>query len=231
MPFTRRRRFRARRRPYTRRVARVPGAPLGRVPRWGHRMRVGQNLTRNVFWFKTTGPIEVDPATGRIFQRFAPTGVVLSPAFMNFARSYEQYKVLKVIVRFFPASVGSEGINPEHFHRGNVCTYIDQPPISATPPTAIDEVMNLPSCRIQQPRRFTSRYMNRPRGGRTNVWPLIDHVAPGGAPAVNDDTWISQVNLFGDNFAPGPLPGGVTMPPYYFYEVLYKVVFRGRYTQ
>lgn len=227
MPF---RRTRYKRKRHYRPLART-GAPLGRAPRWGRRQRVNQNLTRNVFWFKVTGAIEVNAANGIVFQRFAPTGVVLSSAFMNFARSYEQYKTLKMIVKLFPASVGSEGINPQHFHRGNVCTYVDQPPIAAAAPAAINEVMDLPSCRIQQPRRFSTRYINRPKGGKTNVWPQIDHDVATGAPLVNDDTWISQINLFGDNFAPGPLPGGEAMPPYYFFETLYKVVFRSRYTQ
>ena len=227
MPFRRRVGYRPRRR-VARRYHRRVGATLNRM-NWNRGARVGQNLTRNVFWFKATGAVEVEP-NGDIYTRVSPNNVTLISAFNNFARSYEQYKVLKVVAKFFPASVGSEGVNPALFHRGNICSYIDQPPVEIVPPNGLNDVMSLPSAKLFQPRRFHKRYINRPKGGRTNVWPLIEHDAAGN-PAVQSETWETQIKLFGDNFAPGPLPGNVPMPPYFFFEVYFKVVFRSRYTQ
>lgn len=231
MPYVRRK-FNFRRRPRTNRNynnTRV-GAPLGHAPRWRRRQRVAQNLTRNVFWFKETGPIEVLPS-GVIFQRYAPSAVISVPAFTRYAYSYEQYKVLKMVVKWYPASVGSESVNPDVFHRGNVVTYIDQPPIEIAAPSSINQVMSRPSARLCQPRRFMKRYIDRPRGGRYQDWGRIEHIVPGGAPAVPPDTWDTQIKIYGDNFGAGPLPGGGPPPPYYFVEIWWKVLFRSRYTQ
>ena len=228
MPYRRRTFNRFRRRTYRRRYGNRVGASLGRT-RWTRNRRVAQGLTRNVFWFKRTGPVEVLP-NGTIAQRFSANQATLTNGFQNFARSYEQYKVLKMVLKLFPASVGSEGVNPALFHRGNSVTYVDQPPIAAAPPGSINEVMSLPSARLFQPRSFHKRFINRPRGGLTNRWPLIDHDAAGN-PVTQSESWESEIRVYGDNFAPGPLPGGVQMPPYFFTEQYFKVVFRSRYTQ
>lgn len=219
----RRRRFR--RRPTTRAV----GAPLGKAPTWRRPQRVAQNLTRNVFWFKETGPIEV-LQNGTITKRVTPQQVSSLSAFQNYARSYEQFKVLKVVVKYIPASVGSESVNPQLYHRGNVVTWIDQPPLAAAAPSSINEIMSMPSSRLHQPRSSMKRWINRPRGGRYLDWTHIDH-DNAGDPAVELETWDSTVNLYGDNFGIGPFPGQATTPPYYFVEIWWKVLFRVRYTQ
>lgn len=229
MVYTRRRFHRRGRRPAYRRT--TVGAPLGRAPRWGRMQRRNQNLTRNVFWFKTTGGILVEDAPSSLIHfRAGSQGVATNNGFQNFARSYEQYKVLKIIVKFFPASVGSESVNPNNFHRGNIVTWVDQPPESIANPSNIQQVMGLPSAKIHQPRSFMKRYINRPRGARENRWALIDRqLTPPHDPIIQLDSWGTQIKLFGDNFGSGPLPSGLPPPPYYFYEVLYKVVFRARY--
>lgn len=234
MPYTRSRRNfgRFRRRRYANnyyRSTRV-GAPLGRAPRWRRRQRVGQNLTRNVFWFKLTGEIRPlgGALAGEIFQRFLPNQVTLSNQFDRFAYLYEQFKVLKMVVKFFPANVGAENISTvailPNFQRGNVLTYVEQPPIAVAPPGTLQSVMSLPSARIHQPRRMVKRYIDRPRGGRTNVWTLIDHVVGTGAPAFQPEAWTSQIRIFGNNWIAD------TTQPVYFYEQYFKVVFRSRYT-
>ena len=222
--FRTRRKFTRRRRPIT-----TVGAPLLRAPRWRRPQRVGQNLTRNVFWFKETGPIEVSPE-GVLTKRIAPSQVSGVSAFLNYARSYEQFKVLKLVVKYIPASVGSEAVNPNLFHRGNVVTWIDQPPLAGSAPASINEVMALPSAKLHQPRRYMKRWINRPRGGRTNDWTYIDHTEDGD-PAVEAEKWVSTINLYGDNFGTGPFPGTGAVPPYYFIEIWWKVLFRCRYTQ
>lgn len=226
MPYRRTgyRRNNRRRRPYRRTTV---GAPLGRMPRWGRSMRVAQNLTRNVFWFKSTGPVEV-LGNGTINLSANASQVSGTQAFQNFARSFEQYKVLKVVLKLIPASVGSESISTTWFHRGNAVTWVDQPPLQTNPPAGINQVMSLPSARLFQPRRFHKRYMNRPKGGLTNLWGTIQHTA--GVPIIGPDSWLTTIKLYGDNFGPGPGPQGQTIPPYFFFEQYFKVVFRSRFT-
>lgn len=205
------------------------GATLNKTL-WTRKKRVNQNLTRNVFWFKETGPLQVQTTganQGEIFQRYAPSQVATVQAFVRFAYSYEQYKVLKMVVKWIPASVGSEAVNPEIFHRGNICTWIDQPPIEVNPPNGINDVMSRPSCKLHQPRRTMIRWMNRPRGGRFLDWGRIEHTQ-GGAPGIPQDSWDSQIKIYGDNFGFGNAQIDVT--PYYYVEIWYKVIFRSRYT-
>lgn len=229
MPFRTARGYRPRRR-FRRRNRRV-GAPLRRAPNWGRMMRVSQSLTRNVFWFKETGPIQLtNPGTnndnGEIYSTYQPSDVTSNADFLNFARAFEQYKVLKVIVKLYPASIGSESVNPNVFRRGNIVSYIDQPPLGGQP-DSINDAMGLPSAKLFQPRRFHKRFMNRPRGGNTFSWILINHTSTG-APAPLFDSWNTEIKIYGDNFGTGPAG---TDQPYYFYEVLYKVIFRSRYSQ
>ena len=229
MPYTRRPHYRRKFQGRNRRWGgRRVGAHLGYAPRWHRKQRVNQGLTRNVFWFKTTGGIVSAPG-GLIFQRFAPNQVTLNNQFTRYAYLYEQFKVIKMIVKFFPANVGAEQLSLAPavlppFQRGNICTYVDQPPIAVAPPANINDVLSLPSCRLAQPRRFIKRWINRPRGGRFLDWTLIDHVTPGGAPAFNPESWTSEVRLYGDNFTPSSSPHD-----FFFYEQLFKVVFRSRY--
>lgn len=232
MPFAARRpRNRPRRR--RRNYGRKPGAPLGRAPRWNLPMRVSQGLTRNVFCFKATGAVPVsgtDTQLGRIYEVTKPNDVLEIEAFTRFAWSFEQYKVLKVVMKWFPASVGSESVNPTLFHRGNLVSWVDQPPLMADTPVGINEIMSLPTARIQQPRRFFKRFINRPRGGRYLDWSPIQHILPGGAPAPTEDKWNTQIKCYGDNFGAGDPSPPMTKPPYFFFENLFKVVFRARHT-
>lgn len=222
MPYQRRRFNRFRRRYPGRRT----GAPMGRAPRWRRPQRVAQGLTRNVFWFKVTGGIYAG-AAGRIFQRFSPNQVTFATQFNRYGYLYEQFKVLQMKLKFYPANVGGEEIGAPltgpAFYRGNLITYVDQPPIAAVAPTAINEVMSLPSSRVHQPRRFIKRYINRPRGGRFADWTLIDHIAGTGAPAFQNEKWVSEIRMFGDNFASN------ANNPYFFFEQYFKVLFRSRY--
>lgn len=216
-----RRRFAARRR---------VGAPLGRAPKWKRRMRVGQNLTCNVFWFKITGQINTlgGPNTGIVFQRFLPNQITLNSQFDRYGWLYEQFKVLQMNVKFFPANVGAEQVSTiaalPNYIRGNILTYTEQAPIAANPPTNIGSVMSLPSARIHQPRSLIKRWINRPRGGRYLDWTLIDHVAATGAPAFQTEAFDSQIRIYGNNWI------NDTTVPVYFYEQYFKVIFRSRYT-
>lgn len=184
--------------------------------------RVAQNIQKGVRWFKQTGEIDSN-LQGKIYYNYNANGIFPIRGFNNECRNWEQFKVLKVIIKWIPASVGSESTAPNLFRRGNMVTFIDQPPIDNAPPSSIPQVMNLPSARLAQPRRFMKRWMSRPRGGNTNVWTLIDHAADG-TPQFTNDSWQTQLKIYGDNFG----TGGTL--PYFYYEVLYKVVFRCRFS-
>lgn len=226
------RRFRRRYGGYRRRYRRTTGAPLGHAPRWRRGQRVGQNLTRNVFWFKLTGEIRplAPPNSGRIFQRFLPNQVTLNNQFDRYAYLYEQFKVLQMNVKFFPANVGAEQISTvailPNYQRGNVITYVEQAPIAIAPPppgASLNAVMSLPSARIHQPRSLIKRWINRPRGGRYLDWTYIDHVVGTGAPAFQPEAWDSQIRIIGNNWI------AETTQPVFFYEQYFKVIFRARY--
>jgi len=216
MPYARRKRA-TKARPRRRRIARRP-------------KQLAQNLSKNVFWFKTTGAISVDSSTGFLNKSWAPHQVTLVSGFLNYTRSYEAYKVLTMIVKIFPASVGSESVHPSLFQRGNVCTWVDQPPLLPGTPESINEVLGLPSAKLTQPRSNIKRWVNRTRGAKPNQWGLIDHDQQGD-PAITTETWLTSIKLFGDNFGKGPIDTGVPAPPYYFYEQYFKVLFRSRYSQ
>ena len=191
--------------------------------------RIGQNLGKNVFWFKKCGDIKAS-GSDEIFMRITPNDTFPIPKFINTCRSFEQYKVLKVIVKFYPAYVGSESTTQtptnNGFRRGNVITWIDQPPLGLQPMSGqIANLMGFPSSRLHQTRATIKRWMNRPSGGRTADWAYITHPTALGVPTVQPDPWNSEIRIFGDNFSTTPQNNKA----YFFVEYLFKVVFRSEW--
>lgn len=187
-----------------------------------------QNQGTHVEWFKDVGDITSSP-TGTTWLPTSPNDVFPIPSFVNTCRSWEQYKVLKVIVKFYAAYVGSESNTAgAGFRRGNTCTYIDQPPLQAQPTAGqISTVLGFPSAKLHQSRTTIKRWMSRPSGGRTMDWAYITHPTAVGLPVISQDSWISRICMFGDDFQPAAVPGGGR--PYWFVETLYKVIFRSKY--
>lgn len=183
-----------------------------------------QNQGTRIEWFKQVGDITSSP-TGTTFYTVSPNDVFPTPSFVTSCRSWEQYKVLKVIVKYYSAYVGSESDGPgAGFRRGNTCTYIDQPPLQAQPVAGqISIVMGFPSAKLHQSRMTIKRWMSRPSGGRYADWAYITHPTALGVPTIATDSWTSRICMFGDSFQPG------SGRPYWFVEVLYKVIFRSRY--
>jgi len=207
---------RARRR--QRRRARNPRARNGNF---------NQNLGTDVLWFKTVGDI-TGTGSGTLYLPSQPNDVFPIPSFVNMCRSWEQYKVLKVIVKFYPAYIGSETSTaaPAGFRRGNTVTWVDQPPLQAQPVAGqIATVMGFPSAKLHNSRATIKRWINRPSGGRFLDWAYVTHPTATGLPVVAPDAWGTRINLFGDDFS----ASGQSSKPYYFYEQLFKVVFRSRY--
>ena len=230
--------------PYTRRrfnrFKRTAGRPTYRRPmynrynrynrnRWPlRRNRWNQNLGTSAMWFKKSGDITAASPQGVLFDLFSPNDVFPIPSFVNVCRNWEQYKVVRVIVKFYPAFVGSETstIAAAGFRRGNVITWIDQPPLGQQPASGdITILMGFPSAKLHQSRATIKRWMNRPSGGRYANWAFITHPTALGVPTIVPDDWDSQIRMFGDNFS----TNATTNKPYYFYEALFKVVFRSRY--
>lgn len=222
MPYQRRKFNYRRRRP----AYRKPN--YGRRSKFSKSARRSQGLSRNVFWFKHTGSIQANTGdAGRAFYAFGANDATIFNGFRNFARCFEQYKVLKVSIKFFPANIGSEDapplIPPQTFHRGNVCTWIDQPPLTNAQPAGINTVLSMPSAKLHPCRSVFKRWMKRPSGARTNTWTMINHDAQG-SPIPQIDAWLSQIRFLGDNF------GMINNIPYYFVEEYVQVIFRSRYT-
>lgn len=223
MPYVRRKfnRFKRNARPtYGRRPTR------SRFPR--RKNRWNQNLSTTSMWFKKAGDITAASPAGTFFLRITPNDTYPIPSFVNVCRNWEQYKVLKVIAKFYPAFVGSESstVAVTGYRRGNVCTWIDQPPLGQQPGAGdITTLMGFPSCKLHQSRATIKRWMNRPPGGRTMDWNYITHPTALGVPSVTPDVWNSEIRIFGDNFSTSV----TSQKPYFFIEYLFKVVFRSRY--
>lgn len=204
-----------------------------------------QNLAHNVRWFKavhtlesnTSGEIDIHVTSDSI------GGGPLGPIgdFHNYASAYEEYKVMKVICRFYPMSVGSEslqqqitpGIGYPLFRRGAIASWIDQgnnDSVSGGIPTLI----NRNSSRIFNPRRFHSRWMTRapgfPKWGQLDTSGVpIGPLPPGpglpfGRPNLAD-AWEAAIRLWGDSFTPSGAQGSQA---FFYVQMLFKVVFRGR---
>lgn len=190
--------------------------------------RIGQNLGKDVYWFKKCGDIAAASPNGVLFDLMTPNDVYPIPRFVNVARGYEQYKVLKVIVKYYAAYVGSETSTAAAagFRRGNTITWVDQPPLGQQPQSGdISLIMGFPSSRLHQSRSTIKRWMTRPSGGRYADWAFISHPTALGVPNIIPDAWDSQIRIFGDNYSTNP----TTQKPYFFWEAMFKVVFRSVY--
>lgn len=239
MPF--RRRFGGFRRRFRRKGFGQSYGPPMRRPRWTRRRRVAQNLTRDCRWFKSVDTIVSQTPQGWLRYQLKPiqASVLASQPFEKIATIWEEYKVLKIITKFYPANIGGESLtsqdgaqpNPNSliptFARGNVVTWVD-PQGDDGPVTNIISVMAKASARIIQPRRFHKRYLNRPRSGYP-TWGRLTTAAVGQPGSIQTlDTWQPAIRLFGENFQPPNTPPGSGSPIFYYVEVLYKILFRSR---
>lgn len=230
MPYRRpfRRRFRPR---FRRRFRRNQVGPSLHRTRWTFRKRVGQNLTREVRWFKDVGPVS-SQLGGFVNDSITGAAVAGSQQFDLFGRIWEEYKVLKIIVKWFPANVGGESLQAPSgtgvpvgaplLQRGDCVTWIDPNTPTPPPPSSINDVMGKSSAMIVQPRRLQKRWMSRPRG-----YPTWGSIGPNGIIA-NLDPWDGSINMYGDNFTPSIAPG---QQVFFWRIAYYKVLFRSRQDQ
>lgn len=236
MPYHyRRRNFGARRR-----FRRTGGfgrvGPSFRRPTWTRRRRVAQNLTREVRWFKGVGFLRADNAGILRFtmsQNSAQSLLSDAVQFTKYATIWEEYKILKMMVKFYPARVGSESLthdaNPGPgidiqplFYRGDAVTWVD-PQGDSSAVNAVIEVMGKPSAKIVNARRFHKRWLDRPKSG----YPTWGKLTQGGGIAL-PDPWDGMIRMFGDNFSPPGPAGQPYTTIHYWTNTFYKVLFRSR---
>lgn len=224
MPFNRRtgrhRRAGRTRRPRTYGLATRPRMMTRTVAR----KRFNQVHAR-VFWFKRNGLIQPDLVgenysfwNGRELNNAAT-----APVGWNELRSlYDQYKVLGIKLRLFPANVGVEPDSAvfasNALLRGDVAVWNDQRfDGTTTSPTNINQVINIASCKMINARRPYTRRIFRARGypGWANTQ----------GPATQDP-WNGSIEMLINNASPAPATG--TAPTLWYYTVQYKVLVRGR---
>lgn len=218
---TRSRRYRSRR---GRRGGRV-GAYLTR-PVMTYRKRVQQNLTRQVVWFKRVQAIQSDTA-GNIGFSVTSDNVENVDDFTTYGTLFGQFKVLKIVAKFFPANVGGESqqvlaagpaLGFPLLQRGDACSYTG----TEFPGTVtIPNVINRSSARLLSPRHYHKRWLDRPKG--YYEWGELDSI--GGV--TQEDKWKEEsgIHLFGENFTPTQAPG---QQNYFYVMTLWKVIFRSR---
>ena len=180
-------------------------------------------VSTKVFWFKINGQTDVDVAGNNlsIFRtRGFYQGPVLPQGQTAIFELYDQFKVLGMRVRWFPADVGIEPgqvINQAVLFRGDQIVWSDQreDPAQQVPQT-ISEVINNASARMINPRRPYTRVIYRPTG--TTTWGSC--VNPNAQP----DSWSGAIYQLINNATPSATSGR----PLWYYTLTWKVVVRGR---
>lgn len=233
MPVRRnyRRRYRPRRR--------YAAAQLATRPRLMTRTqaikRYHQVSTR-VFWFKTNRTFVLNSAS----YQFDPLNVgrinaVQPKGWSEAIALYDQYKILGMTIKMYPANVGTEATGadqlasapntiPIGINRGNHVMYIDQRQDSpgVSNPTSISQIINRGSARMINPRRPFTMSIWRPKG--KPLWGSTKDIL--GAP----DSWTGSINHFAEGGSiipntPAGVPQTITV---YYYTITWKVIFRGR---
>lgn len=196
-------------------------------PRWMPktlaRKRFNQVATK-VFWFKDNGDIK-NNAGGFYQTNWTTQQIVANPptGFTDLVKLYDEFKVIGMYVKLFPANVGIEPdtalFSNNGTLRGDVIVWSDQK-ADVTPSTiaSVSDKINQASCRMINPRRPYSRKIFRPTGNPN--W--------GGTSSISQqpDQWIGQISVFGQNTTTVTPPAlAVTL---WYWTRAYKVIVRGR---
>lgn len=218
MPFKPRHRFRRRRR-------HNPMATATRMMTKSYAFKRHNQVATKVFWFKLAGLTNVDQAGSNlaIFRTRGINGTTVPVGKQEVFSLYDQFKVLAMRVRWFPANVGTEpgsgvaGPLQPYMARGNQVVWSDQR-VDATlqVPQFVTEVINNASARMINPRRPYTRVIYRPKGV-PNWGSCVDY-------STTPDSWNGAVyQLIND-----ATPAGTSGRPVWFYTLTYKVLVRGR---
>lgn len=142
--------------------------------------------------------------------------------FLRLSRCYNEYKILAIKLVLYPANIGTEsdlpGPSANPFQRGNCITYFEQDLSSVQQlPQQITTVMNLGSAMMFMPRQKHTRVLYRPKG--LPQWGQCDSDIPQSQWRL--DPWWGGIFWIINNGTPNG-------PPIAYYQVTYKVIFRGR---
>lgn len=180
-------------------------------------------------WFKDVTAVPSSTA-GEIFNVYRPRDLTqntgdLGQTFMKYASFWSQYRCTKVIVKLFPAGVGSESLQGQAgqplFKRGDIVTWINQDDSAQGAPNGINKIIGRNSSRLRNARKYFKLYANRPNN--FPIWGDIDGTFA--APVINFvDTWNASLCTYGDNFTASTAPGSQV---FYWAFVYYKVEFKG----
>lgn len=222
MPFPRRR---FRRRPRARRTAHRALATVPRMMPRSYAFKRHNQVATKVFWLKLNGEVNSD-AQGSNLAIFRTRGLNQQPVAAGrdaIFTLYDQFKVLAMRIRWFPANVGTEpgsgvaGPLQVYMARGDQVVWSDQR-VDATQqvPQFISEVINNASARMINPRRPYTRVIYRPKG--VPAWgSCID-------PLTSPDQWNGGIYQLINNSTPAATSGR----PLWYYTLTYKVLVRGR---
>lgn len=189
-----------------------------RLARWN-------NVSTKIFYLRDSGTLGTD-LNGDIKEVWSVRDLPqATQQFLSCAQLYDQYKVLAMTVRFFPANVGIEphdGVLPGAadytLFRGNACIWSDQRPGDAVQiPNSINDVINYGSARMIQPRNFYKRTIFRAKGFPD--WGGVE-------PTQIVDQWRGTISMLQTNATPQPI-GGIS-PTLWYWSRTFKVIFRGR---
>lgn len=221
MPF--RRRYPARRRRYGARRRTNALATVPRMMSRSYAFKRHNQVATKVFWLKLNGQTDV-PISGGGLAIFRTRGLTQGPV-VPFGRQeiftlFDQFKVLAMKIKWFPADVGTEtGVPPVSaiFNRGDQIVWSDQRVDSTQQvPQFISEVISNASAKMINPRRPYSRTIYRPKG--VPSWgSTVD-------PLVQPDPWNGAIYQLTNNAT----ASAVTGRPIWYYTLTYKVLVRGR---
>lgn len=183
-------------------------------------MKRRNQVSTKVFWFKRNGVIQSNPAGNNY--SFWRTREINNPEPIGWAAVktlYDQYKVLAMKLKFFPANVGVEPDSAlfasNALLRGDTAVWSDQR-WAPNSPQQISEIINNASTKMINSRRPYARTIYRPRG--EPEW--------GDTQSPTPDSWDGSVELIINNASPAPATG--TPPVLWYWTLQYKVVVRGR---
>lgn len=224
MPITRRK--------FNRRIKRrrIPGIVV--APRMYTRTQAAkrrQNISTKVFYIKDNGEIRSD-ITGAVERIWSAEDIYTStpanlPQWPLITPLFEQYKVLAMTIKLFPANVGIEphdaAIGQDFtLFRGNHIVWTDVRPGAASPfPIQIKEIINQGSARMIHPRRGYSRTIYRATG--FSPWGSLEL-------PTEADSWKGTINLLVNHASVWNPISQSDAPLLYYWTRTYKVLLRGR---
>lgn len=183
-----------------------------------------------IFYFKRNATALAD-GDGVYYNSFRARELTDNPAdypqFTLLKSIYDQYKVLAIQVKFYPANVGIEPhdtllLTDYTLLRGQTVVWNDQRTDNTVVPTQISQVINNASMHMCNSRRPFKRTIYRAKG--FPEWGAIQ-------PPATDDSWGGSIQVLTTGATAASITPPVTAPLLWYFTVSYKVIFRSRRTE